>query len=264
METQGNRRVSKRYYMIAGLVVLSMAAGGALVFASVPHSFATGETLTADSLNGNFAALDQRLAAVESLLAPGTIVAFGGPARAASDGGTGAAPPGWLLCDGSAVSRATYANLFTAIGINFGGGDGISTFNLPDLRGRFLRGNDSGTGRDPAATARVASNPGGPTGDAVGTLEGDQYLSHQHTITDPGHTHGSGAAGGFMTWACQTTTLGFASGGNYAALTGCPGGTSGLGTTANTASGTTGITVVAAGGLETRPKNVAVNYLIKL
>ena len=50
-------------------------------------------------------------------------------------GGT-TAPTGWLLCDGSAVSRATYADLFGAIGTNFGSGDGSTTFNLPDMRGR--------------------------------------------------------------------------------------------------------------------------------
>lgn len=49
-------------------------------------------------------------------------------------------PTGFLVCDGTAVSRATYADLFTAIGITFGAGNGTTTFNLPDLRGQFLRG----------------------------------------------------------------------------------------------------------------------------
>lgn len=53
------------------------------------------------------------------------------------------APTGWLLCDGSAVSRTTYATLFTAISTTWGTGDGSTTFNLPDLRGQFLRGYDS-------------------------------------------------------------------------------------------------------------------------
>lgn len=59
------------------------------------------------------------------------------------------APDGWLLCDGSAVSRATYADLFAAIGILYGAGNGSTTFNLPDLRGEFIRGADEGRGIDP-------------------------------------------------------------------------------------------------------------------
>lgn len=59
------------------------------------------------------------------------------------------APSGWLLCDGSAISRTTYASLFAIIGTSHGSGDGSTTFNIPDYRGRFLRGVDSGAGRDP-------------------------------------------------------------------------------------------------------------------
>jgi len=58
------------------------------------------------------------------------------------------APTGWLKADGSAVSRATYSNLYTAIGTVFGAGDGSTTFNLPDLRGEFIRGWDDGRGVD--------------------------------------------------------------------------------------------------------------------
>jgi len=50
------------------------------------------------------------------------------------------APDGWLLCDGSAVSRDTYAGLFAAIGTSYGSGDGSTSFNLPDYRWTFLRG----------------------------------------------------------------------------------------------------------------------------
>jgi microcystin-dependent protein len=64
---------------------------------------------------------------------PGAIMAF-----AAS-----AAPTGWLICDGSAISRATHATLFAVVGTTWGAGDGSTTFNVPDLRGQFLRGYDS-------------------------------------------------------------------------------------------------------------------------
>jgi phage-related tail fiber protein len=57
-------------------------------------------------------------------------------------------PAGWLKADGAAVSRTTYAALFTAIGTTFGVGDGSTTFNLPDLRGEFIRGWDDGRGVD--------------------------------------------------------------------------------------------------------------------
>src|ERR1051325_6033662 len=76
----------------------------------------------------------------------GSVVAFAGPV----------APTGWLLCDGSQVSRTTYASLFAAIGTAWGNGDALTTFNLPDMRGRFLRGTDHGLGSDPDAASRVA------------------------------------------------------------------------------------------------------------
>lgn len=66
------------------------------------------------------------------------------------------APVGWVKANGAAVSRALYANLFAAIGTTFGAGDGENTFNLPDLRGEFLRGWDDGRGLD---TKRIFSSP---------------------------------------------------------------------------------------------------------
>ncbi|PTE19391.1 hypothetical protein C5F48_23175 [Cereibacter changlensis JA139] len=59
-----------------------------------------------------------------------------------------AAPPGWLRCNGAAVSRDAYAGLFAAIGTSFGPGDGATTFNLPEARGEFIRGLDDGRGVD--------------------------------------------------------------------------------------------------------------------
>ena len=62
------------------------------------------------------------------------------------------APTGWLECDGSAVSRTTYADLFTALSTTHGVGDGSTTFNIPDLRGEFIRGWDNGKGTDSGRT----------------------------------------------------------------------------------------------------------------
>lgn len=75
-------------------------------------------------------------------------------------------PIGWLKADGAAVNRTTYADLFAAIGTIYGAGDGESTFNLPDLRGEFLRGFDDGRGVD---NGRVF---GSAQGDAIRNITG--------------------------------------------------------------------------------------------
>ena len=89
---------------------------------------------------------------------------------------------GWLKCTGSAISRTDYADLFSVIGTAFGSGDGTSTFNLPDARGRVLGAIGTGAG----LTARSL-------GDTVGaethTLTVGEMPSHNHGVTDPGHTH---------------------------------------------------------------------------
>lgn len=107
--------------------------------------------------------------------------------------GAHTAPTGYLLCDGSAVSRTTYADLFAAIGVGAGSGDGSTTFNVPDLRGRFLRGRDEAVARDPDAATRTAMNTGGNTADNVFSLQSDANKSHSHTIN--GGATGGGTTG---------------------------------------------------------------------
>jgi microcystin-dependent protein len=122
---------------------------------------------------------------------PGTILPFAGTT----------APAGWLLCDGSAVSRTVYSVLFSKISTNFGNGDGSTTFHLPDMRGRFERSRDHGANRDPDKATRTASNPGGNTGDNVGSAQDHTYASHNHTNTNSistggesvDHNHGNSA-----------------------------------------------------------------------
>ena len=94
----------------------------------------------------------------------GVIVPFGGEE----------VPFGWMLCDGAEVSRTEYANLYNAIGVCWGIGDGSTTFNLPDLRGLFLRGVSGDSGNDDDANGRIVLNDnGGNTGNNVGSYQGD-------------------------------------------------------------------------------------------
>lgn len=107
------------------------------------------------------------------------------------------APSGWLLCDGSAVSRATYADLFATISTTYGVGDGSTTFNLPDLRGRNPLGLDNmgGTSANRVTSAQadtlggtLGSETDSGSGTTSGTTDGHtlttaQIPSHSHTIS---------------------------------------------------------------------------------
>lgn len=142
------------------------------------------------------------------------------------------APTGWLASDGSAVSRATYAALFAAIGTLYGVGDGSTTFNLPDLRASFVRG----AGSDGVATAGT-----------FGAKQAEDYKSHNHAASDSGHAH--------------TTTAG--AGAVYSASAPYSSGTAPSYTGTSTSVGYATITVANSGGTETRPRNIAMLYCIK-
>jgi microcystin-dependent protein len=95
------------------------------------------------------------------------------------------APTGWLLCYGQAVSRTTYAALWAAIGPQWGNGDGSTTFNLPDMRGRTTAGGDAMGG---SAANRITVGGSGIAGASIGNSGG----SETHTLTSaqiPAHTH---------------------------------------------------------------------------
>lgn len=97
-----------------------------------------------------------------------------------------AAPTGWLMCYGQAVSRSTYATLFAAIGTTYGTGDGSTTFNLPDMRGRIPLGVDNMGG---SAANRVTSSS---TNGANSTTLGGAGGAQTHTLVTgemPAHTH---------------------------------------------------------------------------
>jgi microcystin-dependent protein len=142
------------------------------------------------------------------------------------------APTGWLKCNGAAVSRTTYAALFAVIGTGYGAGDGSTTFNLPELRGEFLRAWDDSRGVD--------------SGRALGSTQAAANAAHTHGINDPGHSHSID----------QSTYTG---GGNQTAVGSNPVAFPG---NASTNVAATGISTQSQGS-EARPRNVAFLVCIK-
>ena len=106
-------------------------------------------------------------------LPPGAIIPFAGTT----------APNGWLLCFGQEISRDTYSDLFSVISNTYGIGDGTTTFNLPDLRGRMVIGIDN-MGGDSANRVEneQADVLGGSAGEENHTLTVDELASHNHSI----------------------------------------------------------------------------------
>ncbi len=124
-----------------------------------------------------------QIASQNSSAPAGTIMAFGGDFTSV--------PSGWLACNGASYSQATYPDLYNAIKKNWGGN--ATNFNVPNLQGRFLRGLDGGTGTDPDAGSRTQSAAGGNAGNNVGSVQGDAYTVHNHTVTLSGSTNNDGA-----------------------------------------------------------------------
>ncbi|MDB4960837.1 MAG: Tail Collar domain protein [Myxococcales bacterium] len=201
---------------------------------------ATGQPLSSTRLRTVLVEADARLAALEAMQIPaGTVNAFAGTV----------VPPGWLLCDGSATSRAAYPALFAAIGTAHGSGDGATTFTVPDYRGRFLRGVDGTATRDPDHGSRSSSTMGGNTGNQVGSVQDEQFKGHSHNVQDLGHQHSLGLS------LCSGQAL--AAGPiMYATSTSCP-------THPTSAPSVANLSQVPGGGNETRPANAYVNYIIK-
>ncbi|MDG4650124.1 phage tail protein [Roseibacterium sp. SDUM158017] len=121
-------------------------------------------------------------------------------------------PTGWLECDGSALSRTTYADLFAAIGVVWGSGDGSTTFNVPDLRGEFLRGWDNGRGVDSARafgsfqaedTNNVRDFFTSATGTAAGTT-GTKTIPQDGSYSDYGIS-GRGSSNEFWNFRMRHT-----------------------------------------------------------
>ena len=157
----------------------------------------------ADTNEADISALETKVDA--NLMPPGAVQAYAGEII----------PAGWLECDGASVDRTTYADLFAAIGTLYGAADGNS-FNVPDLRGEFIRGHDAGRGVDPDSAR------------AVGSLQDSLVGPHTHPTSYVGAHLGPGYPGFDGNWDARAT--------------------------GNTETND---------GAETRPRNVAMKYIIK-
>jgi len=135
----------------------------------------SGSGLDADTLDG------QHASAFASNT-PGNVSAFA----------MSSAPSGWLKCNGAAISRTTYSALFASIGTTFGGGNGSTTFNLPDLRGEFIRGWDDGRGAD------SGRGFGSYQGDAIRNITGMVKTANErndHLNNGAFYTNGTASSG---------------------------------------------------------------------
>lgn len=120
------------------------------------------------------------------LLNPSPPIAW--PVGSVLDYAGASAPTGWLFCYGQAISRTTYAALFAILSTTYGAGDGSTTFNLPDLRGRVVAGKDDMGG---SSANRLTNQSGGLNGDVLGASGGAE--THQLTSGEmAAHTHSAG------------------------------------------------------------------------
>lgn len=188
-------------------------------------------------------------------------------------------PAGWLACDGAAVSRTTYASLFAAISTSFGVGDGITTFNLPDLRGRFPRFNDAmfggaaasrDTGRVHGSAQAQATAKNG-LANAASSINGSgaaSSITGGVTDTQGNHNHsfiGRANATGFG-------VFGVARASNSGTTSELSGDMAGAGSHSHSVTGTaagqvvtgTAAAQVITGDNETRPINLSINAIIKI
>ena len=134
---------------------------------------ATDSVITAKIQDGAVTAAKLDAGAVSVLMPTASIMPYAGSS----------APTGYLLCDGAAISRSTYSNLFGLLATTYGSGDGSSTFNIPDLRGRVIAGH-GGTLLSGSA-------------DAIGATNAHSTKTHTLSTAEmPAHTHNTEAGGG--------------------------------------------------------------------
>lgn len=191
-------------YVGSGVSIMSLSPTGGTI---------TNLTVTNLTVTGSFSVAANRII--------GEMVDYGGAS----------APALWLFPFGQAVSRATYSSLFGILGTQFGAGDGVTTFNLPDIRGRMTAGRDDMGG---VAANRITAGGSGINGVVLGasggaqstTLSIPQMPSHTHGVTDPTHAHSIGANSTNCGTTAPTTNINNPTGGGgaiavvYASATG--------------------------------------------
>jgi len=184
---------------------------------------ATDSVITAKIQDGAVTAAKLDASAVSVLMPSGSLMPYAGAS----------APTGYLLCDGAAISRTTYATLFALVGTTYGAGDGSTTFNIPDLRGRVIAGQDDMGG---SSANRLTGQTGGVDGDVLGGSGGTE--THTLTSSEMEHTN-------------STPTLSHA----------VDGGTGGI--TAPFSSSTNGINNSSASPHNNVQPTIILNYIIK-
>lgn len=227
----------------------------------VPYSFVADTKAKAEEVEGNFEALENE---INDNLRPGRDEPGDLKITARA-----AAPDGWLMCEGQAVSRATYSALFAAIGTTYGKGDGATTFNIPDLRGRVPVGVDGAAGRlsendtlgasgghknMPAHShaSGTLATAGSGTGISVNGV-GD----HNHTTTGQYNFTRTGGSGGLAPAGAGTESFGTGPAGGHTHSINDPGHSHGVtGATANEGTG-------PSGGDDRMQPFLIVNYLVK-
>jgi microcystin-dependent protein len=273
-------------YTVASYQVFdTLAHLDGMMIAFAPHTTSgasppNGVTLNVDGLGGKPLRLSPGVELVDGALIQGTpyvatynnsdgafyLRGFSGAPYQVPLGGLlpyiGATAPNsaFALPFGQAISRTTYATLFTLVSTTFGAGDGSTTFNLPDLRGRLPAGVDNMGGSAASRIGSVVTDGGTIVGATLGSVGGSathalitaELAAHSHTITDAGHQHPPQAGNKYI---YDTGGTGF-----FAAS-----GTGG--SNANTGTATTGITINNAGSGSAHAllqPTIMLNYILRV
>lgn len=167
-----------------GIAITSIsAANPAIITTTSPHNLVSGDSVVISGTSttpSTLATYTVTVTGTTTFTIPVNVTVGGGASGVVSK-----IPNRMLLCDGTSYTVSAYPTLFAAIGYSFGGSG--SNFNVPDFRGRFLRGVDGTASNDPDKASRTAMSAGGNTGNNVGSVQGSEFGSHNHGGGDHRH-----------------------------------------------------------------------------